>query len=348
MAAAASSYFAGPAIMPSQRAAAAPDNSAAASTPSAAKSRDPRFAGCAPATVRHIARSFAAAAAVAGAAGGGDPVVSIDGVDATNVWVVGRVVNMASMEAGVSFTLDDGTGKIALVRWIADQMDAKEAAFVQNGMYLKVQVTLVGFQAKQQGFARSIRPVTNFNEVVLHFIECIHVHLENVRPKMQGQLPRSVQPNASTHEMQGHVPHGVQTNAPAYTPFSGGVREHQVHFSPEVNQGLFPPSTQTNTSTHVPFSGGVRGQQVHSTSRPNQFSAYPGTGGQQRDLQRMVMEVMQQPDILAHENGVHVDEVARRLGMPRAQILATALQLVDLACLYSTIDDYHFRSTLNG
>uniref|UniRef100_K3Y2R6 OB domain-containing protein n=1 Tax=Setaria italica TaxID=4555 RepID=K3Y2R6_SETIT len=103
---------------------------------------------------------------------------------------------MASMEAGVSFTLDDGTGKIALVRW--------------NGMYLKVQVTLVGFQAKQQGFARSIRPVTNFNEVVLHFIECIHVHLENVRPK---------------------------------------------------------------------------------------FSAYPGTGGQQRDLQRMVMEVMQQPDI---------------------------------------------------
>ncbi|RCV22804.1 hypothetical protein SETIT_4G249900v2 [Setaria italica] len=336
MAAAASSYFAGPAIMPSQRAAAAPDNSAAASTPSAAKSRDPRFAGCAPATVRHIARSFAAAAAVAD--------VLPPGFDK----VIISLENPQLVRAGVSFTLDDGTGKIALVRWIADQMDAKEAAFVQNGMYLKVQVTLVGFQAKQQGFARSIRPVTNFNEVVLHFIECIHVHLENVRPKMQGLLPRSVQPNASTHEMQGHVPHGVQTNAPAYTPFSGGVREHQVHFSPEVNQGLFPPSTQTNTSTHVPFSGGVRGQQVHSTSRPNQFSAYPGTGGQQRDLQRMVMEVMQQPDILAHENGVHVDEVARRLGMPRAQILATALQLVDLACLYSTIDDYHFRSTLNG
>jgi len=31
--------------------------------------------------VRHIARSFAAAAAT----GGGDPVISIDGVDATNV-----------------------------------------------------------------------------------------------------------------------------------------------------------------------------------------------------------------------------------------------------------------------
>ena len=43
MAAAASSYFAGPAIMPSQRAVAAPDNSAAAAAaPSPAKVRDPR------------------------------------------------------------------------------------------------------------------------------------------------------------------------------------------------------------------------------------------------------------------------------------------------------------------
>ncbi|XP_025813538.1 replication protein A 32 kDa subunit C-like [Panicum hallii] len=348
MASAASSYFAGPAIMPSQRAVAVPDNSAAAAAPSPAKSRDPRFSGCAPATVRHIARSFAAAAAAADGAGGGDPAISIDGVDATNVWVLGRVVSLVNMEAGVQFTLDDGTGKIALVRWITDQMDANEVAFVQNGVYLKVQVTLVGFKAKQQGFARSIRPVINFTEIVLHFIECMHLHLENVRPKMQGQLPRAVQTNASTHEMQAQVPHTVQTITPACTPFSGGVREHQVHFSSEVNQGRFPPSVQTNTSSHVPFSGGVREQQVHFTPRSNQFSAYPATGVQLNALQRMVLDVMQQPDILAHEDGVHVDEVARRLGMPRGQILVAAVQLVDLACLYSTIDDYHFKSVLNG
>ncbi|KAJ1260590.1 hypothetical protein BS78_10G244000 [Paspalum vaginatum] len=336
----ASSYFAGSAILPSQRAAAPPDNSAP--SPSPAKSRDPRFSGCVPTTVRHIARSFAAADA------GGEPVPSIDGVDVTNVWILGRAMSVVNMEAGVSFTLDDGTGKIALVRWITDQIDAREVAFVQNGMYLKAQVTLVGFQAKQQGFARSIRPVTNFNDIALHFLECIHVHLENVRPRMQGQLSCAVQTNVSTHEMQGQVPHMVQTNAPAYAPFSGGVREHQGHFAPEVNQGRFPALVQTNTPTHVPFSGGVREQQAHFTPRPNQFSAYPCTGGQQHDLQKMVLEVMEQPDILALENGVHVDEVARRLGMSRAPIMATAQRLVDLACLISTIDDYHFRSILNG
>ncbi|KAL5664078.1 hypothetical protein ACJX0J_024186, partial [Zea mays] len=273
-------------------------------------SRDPRCSGCSPTTVRHIARSFAAADATSG----GDPVISIDGVDATNVWLLGRAVSVMNMEAGVSFTLDDGTGQIALMRWITDDIDAKEVSFVQNGLYLKVQVTLVGFQAKQHGFAHSIRPVTNFNELALHFIECMYVHLENVRPKMKDQFPRAVQANVSAHEMQAQVAHTVQTNVPAYMPFSGGVREHHVDFAPEVNQGRFPSSLQTNASTHAPFSGGVGEQQVHFT-QPNQF-----TGGQQHDLQSMVLEVMQQPDILALENGVHVDEVARRLGMPRAQI----------------------------
>ncbi|AQK81294.1 OB-fold nucleic acid binding domain containing protein [Zea mays] len=333
------SYFAGPAIVPSQHATAAPDNSAVA-TPSPAKSRDPRFSGSASTTVRHIARSFAAADAT----GDGDLVIPIDGVDATNVWILGRVVSVVNMEASVSFTLDDGTGKIALTRWIAEDIDAKEVAFVQNGIYLKVQVTLVGFQTKQYGFARAIRPVTNFNEVALHFIECIYLHLENVRQKMQGQFPRSIQANVSTYEMQAQVAHSIQTKSPAYMPFSGGAREHQVDFAPEVNHGRFLSSVQTNTPTHVPFSGGAREQQVHFTPQPNQFSAYPGTGGHQHDLQSMVLEVMQRPDILALENGVHVDEVARRLGMPSAQILATAQRLVNLACLCSTIDDYHFKS----
>lgn len=127
----------------------------------------------------------------------------------------------------------------------------------------------------------------------------MHVHLGNVQPKVirasdhfcgssilmmyvttkcyflsilkiQSQLPRVVQANVHTYGMQAQVGHTVQTSASAYMPFSGGVREHQVHFAPEENQGRLPSSVQTNTSTHVPFSGGVREQHVHFTPRPNQ------------------------------------------------------------------------------
>uniref|UniRef100_A0A453SRV0 Uncharacterized protein n=1 Tax=Aegilops tauschii subsp. strangulata TaxID=200361 RepID=A0A453SRV0_AEGTS len=129
-------------------------------------------------------------------------------------------------------------------------------------------------------------PVTNFNEVVLHFIECMHVHMENTQTKMQGQLPPAVQTNAYTHvpysggvrEQQVHftpqvnqwqLPPAVRTNASTYGPFTGGAREHQVHFTPQVNHGQFPPPrVQTNTSTHGPFSGGVRDHQVQLAPRP--------------------------------------------------------------------------------
>ncbi|XP_047074929.1 replication protein A 32 kDa subunit C-like [Lolium rigidum] len=270
--------------MPSQRPgpAAAAAHDYAAATPSPSKPRgNPRYSGCVPATVRHIARSLAAADA------GGDPAFSIDGVKTSNVRVLGKVEAVVSAETDVSFTLDDGTGKIPLVRWA--------------GVYVRVHVDITGFQTNQQGFARSIRPITNFNEVVLHFIECIHVHIENTRPKMQETFPPAVQTNAYTqvpytggvteHQVhfapqvnQGQLLPAARTNASTYAPFTGGVREHQVHFAPQVNQGQFHPTVQTNRSTYGPFSGGS--------------SAYSGTGGQQHDLQSKVLKVLQAPDIM--------------------------------------------------
>uniref|UniRef100_A0A0E0ADP7 OB domain-containing protein n=1 Tax=Oryza glumipatula TaxID=40148 RepID=A0A0E0ADP7_9ORYZ len=285
--AAAASYFSGTALMPSQRSGApAPEYSAAgtgaAAAPSPSKPRDPRFSGCVPATVLHISRSFAAALA---ADGGGDPVFSIDGVETTNVRVLGRVVSVVSRDTDVCFTLDDSTGKIPLVRWITDQSDTRDTSYIQEGVYVKVQVNLMGFQAKKQGLARSIRPINNFNEVVLHFIECMHVHLESVQSKMQRQLPPSVQTNEYTHvpssggvrDYQVHftpqvnqgLPPAVQTNTSTYVPLLGGVRDHQAHFA-QVNQGQFSPAVQANTSTHLPFSGGVGEHQIHFTPKLTQ------------------------------------------------------------------------------
>ncbi|KAM0912561.1 hypothetical protein ACQ4PT_012719 [Festuca glaucescens] len=119
----------------------------------------------------------------------------------SKVRVLGKVETVVSGETDVSFTLDDGTGKIPLVRWITDDADARDAAYVKAGVYVRVHVDITGFQANQQGFARSIRPITNFNEVVLHFIECIHVHIENTRPKFSAYSGTGGQ----QHDLQSKV-----------------------------------------------------------------------------------------------------------------------------------------------
>lgn len=387
----AASYFSGTAVMPRAGPAAAADYTAGAGTPPPSKSHNPRYSGCVPATVLHIARSFAAAAAADD--GGGDPVFSIDGVETSNVRVLGRVLNIVSRETDVSFTLDDGTGKIALVRWITDQLDARDTAYIRDGVYVRVHANVTGFQAKQQAFIRSIRPVTNFNEVVLHYIECMHVHMENTRIKMQGQLPPAVQTNAYTHEpggvrehqvhftpqvQQGQLPPAVRTNTSTYVPYSGSVREHQVHFTPQVNQVHLPSAVRADTSTYVPFTGGMRENQahftqvnqgqflppvqknasthgpfsgrqrehpVHSAPQVNQFSSYSATSGQQYDLQSMVLGVLQAPDIISLENGIHIDEVARRTGAPKTNIMEVINFLADTGLLCWTIDDYHVKCT---
>lgn len=37
-------------------------------------------------------------------------------------------------------------------------------------------------------FPSITRPVTDFNQITLHFLECIHVHLDNTRPKVMAHL----------------------------------------------------------------------------------------------------------------------------------------------------------------
>lgn len=108
---------------------------------------------------------------------------AVDGMDATNVKLLGIVMNRAERVTDVSFTLDDGTGKIDVNRWVNETCETDEMALIENGMYVAVNGSLKGFQGKKHVVAFSVRPVVDFNAVTLHFIECIHVHLENTRPK---------------------------------------------------------------------------------------------------------------------------------------------------------------------
>ncbi|KAJ0974341.1 hypothetical protein J5N97_016306 [Dioscorea zingiberensis] len=110
----------------------------------------------------------------------------VDGVEAGNVRLLGLVMNKAERVTDVTFTLDDGTGRIDVNRWVNETSDTNEMAVIQNGMYVVINGSLKGFQGKKHVVAFSVRPVVDFNHITLHFIECIHVHLDNTRPKGAG------------------------------------------------------------------------------------------------------------------------------------------------------------------
>ncbi|KAF3327457.1 replication protein A subunit B-like protein [Carex littledalei] len=98
------SLFAGPGFMPSQ-----PTQVADPSASPSKKGRSNLHQGIIPVTVKQIADAFASF--------GEKSNLKINGVDISIVRVLGLVTNKVERVTDVSFTIDDGTGKINFNRW---------------------------------------------------------------------------------------------------------------------------------------------------------------------------------------------------------------------------------------
>ncbi|XP_078161290.1 replication protein A 32 kDa subunit A-like isoform X2 [Carex rostrata] len=184
----------------------------------------------------------------------------IDGVDIDNIVLVGMVCNKATRTTDTTFTVDDGTGRMDFIRWVNDASDASETAIIEQ--------------------------VKDNNQIVLHFIQCVRMHLENTKSKV-GSLTQTQQSLVN-------------------------------------GSSLYSGSPQTPVSTKA--SG-------NSTAH-----------GSETDIYKLVLDVFQEPSSVASEHGIHVDEVVQRLGLPANKIKEAIDYHVDVGHIYSTIDDFHFKS----
>ncbi|XP_057501123.1 replication protein A 32 kDa subunit B-like isoform X2 [Actinidia eriantha] len=213
----------------------------------------------------------------------------IDGIDVNNATLVGMVFNKAERITDVSFVLDDGTGRIDCIRWVNEAVDTKEMEEILDGMYVRVHGHLKGFQGKKQLVVFSIRPLTDYNEIAYHFVECIYVHVDNTKLQAQGGLTTPNMPNLTVS-----------------TPSKG-----------------------------------------YQTAPQNLFTGHYGMDGL-KGIDQMVIDYLQQPSCLTREKGMHLNEIAQQLSMPVEKIVISIKSLEDEGLVYSTIDDYHFKSTGNG
>ncbi|KAJ4763671.1 Replication protein A 32 kDa subunit A [Rhynchospora pubera] len=291
-----SSLFAGSDLMPS------PPTQAADSPASSTKNWSDRNQGIVPVTVKQIAGAFASC--------GNKSNPTINGVDISIARILGLVTNKAERLTDVSFTIDDGTGKITFNKWVSDHADTKELAPIQKGMYVRVLGDLRGFQSKMSANLISARPVTDFNDIVLHFLECAHTNLQTLRVNMLNSAHGGIGSVTAPSQTTTQFPH---TSAAQTAPFPGSTA-FQASFPNQTNQVTYSCSIMDN-------------------SRSTMFG--------------MVLEVFQDPANLRHEHGLHIDDIVRKLNMPRKKILDAVNYLVDVGHIYSTIDENHYKSAQN-
>lgn len=133
--------------------------------------------------------------------------------------------------------------------------------------------------------------MTNFDEITLHFIECIHFQVQNSKTKLQG--------DATT-------------------------QSHSV-----------------NPSTNTALKDGSNGYQ---STPPNHFAGQYSADGL-KGFDQMVLDYLQQPSNFGREKGVHRDELSQKLKIPMEKIIESIRTLEEEGLIYSTIDEFHFKST---
>ncbi|KAF0934558.1 hypothetical protein E2562_025653 [Oryza meyeriana var. granulata] len=213
----------------------------------------------------------------------------VDGVETANVKLVGLVSGKTERNTDVSFTIDDGTGRLDFIRWVNDASDSAETAAVQNGMYVSVIGSLKGLQERKRATAFAIRPVTDYNEVTLHFIQCVRMHLENTKS---------------------------QITSPA----------------------------KTNSAMGSSSSNGFSEMTTLTSAKSNPAPVTSVTNGSETDLQTQVLNIFREPANVESEHGVHIDEIVKRFRLPAIKIRDAIHYLVDVGHIYSTIDDFHYKS----
>ncbi|GFQ06586.1 replication protein a 32 kDa subunit a [Phtheirospermum japonicum] len=165
-------------------------------SPASAKSRDnqPMY----PATVKQIVEATPST--------DDKSIFLIDGVGVYNVKLVGMVFNKSERVTDVSFTIDDGTGRIGCNRWVNDPQDTKEVEGLMDGIYVRIHGHLKSSQGKKQVVVYAIKLVSDYNEISNHFIECVHAHCCNYRLQNNGSAFPSA-PSSVT------VPSGYQAGS---------------------------------------------------------------------------------------------------------------------------------------
>lgn len=244
------------------------------SGPSPAKNRDPQ--GVVPLTVMQISQASHSTT-------DDKSNFHIDGVNVNNVKLVGMVFDKIEKVTDVSFILDDGTGRIGCKRWVNEAFDKRQMENIENGMYVQLVGHLRTFKGNTEILAFSVRPVSNFDEVTLHFVECIYQHIQNNKSQPSAN-------SLSQSQMESSQSTPIKTESSGY------------HSSP-----------------------------------PHQMSV-DGL----KDLDQRVLDYLRQS---SQETGVHRDDIARNLKLSVEKIMESITCLEDEGLIYSTIDEFHFKST---
>ncbi|EYU37328.1 hypothetical protein MIMGU_mgv1a009917mg [Erythranthe guttata] len=120
--------------------------------------------------------------------------------------------------------------------------------------------------------------------------------------------------------------------------------EIATHFLECIHAHCCNNKSQNNGSSAPAASTAVATQSGHQTVPSTQVSQEYNVDGL-GSIDKMVLDYLQLPSSLTDERGVHRNEIAQKLKLSQEKIIETMEALETEGLVYSTIDEFHYKST---
>jgi replication factor A2 len=242
----------------------------------------------------------------------------VDGRPVQKLSLVCRVLSMESGATSTRFRFEDGTGEISGTFWHGDDTRVTDAcARLEQGMYVALFGQLKVFADKKTINVLSLRPLQDSNQISHHMLEVVLAHLQATK---------------------GALSKGAAAGAAGGSSSSGGAGAHSY------NANLATAHAPAFASNYA-APAGLAARQQHAPAAPA-----PGAG----DLQQKLIDIYSRPDVEGLEEGLSVADAHKelqRLGfraVSEADVKKMVENLSGEGHLYSTTDEYHYKSTGGG
>jgi len=169
----------------------------------------------------------------------------IDGVDITQLSLIGQILSVTHQTTNTTFKIDDGTGVIEIKQWKDADAPETPASEAKEGDYIHVWGRLKDFNGKRHIGSHVIRPITDFNEISYHLLEATAVHLYFSRGP-----PESVGQGGELFvKSEGGNDYGAATNGGG--PVGGRVLSSKLSANAKKVFHLLNSAPQNNEGLHV-------------------------------------------------------------------------------------------------
>jgi replication factor A2 len=277
---------------------------------------------------------------------GSDDTTKIDGHDNQDlqITIVGMIREVQDAQLTHSrYTLDDGTGTIAVVDYFsreAPEIVQNKKAQRREGVYVRVYGKLLEYQPNQnnannansnyanQSKKRQIKafrlvPIEDFNEITFHFLEVIQAHL---------------------YKNYGPAPYTLMSNSAPNSPQKSPLKSSNLLNSPNKGPGNSLQSRfQQNLQNYGTGNNQVANNPYQNSKPANGNGApKPIPGG---DLNGQIEHLLRQNK--SRVEGMSLDEITSHLeGVATfSEVSKTLQKMLADAVIYDTLDDKHFALT---